>query len=163
MKSRRAIRSSRAAPRSSAGGIAACAAMLSLLSAAAVWFLYSHGWLLYYGDSEAHLNIARRILDSQTPGYDQLGSYWLPLPHVLMLPFVRVDAWWHSGIAASFSAATCFVIGGTFLFAATLQILQSTAAAATATALAALNPNLLYLQATAMTEAVFFATLMALL
>jgi hypothetical protein len=65
-----------------------------------------------YGDSEAHLNIARRILDSQTPGCDQLGTYWLPLPHVLMLPFVRVDAWWHSGIAASFSGALCFVIGG---------------------------------------------------
>jgi 4-amino-4-deoxy-L-arabinose transferase-like glycosyltransferase len=141
----------------------ACVGLLSLLSAGAVWFFYSHGWLLYYGDSEAHLNIARRILDSQTPGYDQLGTYWLPLPHVLMLPFVRVDAWWHSGIAASFSAALCFVIGGTFLFAAARRIFQSTAAAVAATGLAALNPNLLYLQSTAMTEAVFFAALMALL
>jgi hypothetical protein len=137
--------------------------LLSLLSAAAVWFFYSHGWLLYYGDSEAHLNIARRIFDSQTPGYDQLGTYWLPLPHVLMVPFVRVDAWWHSGIAASFSGALCFVIGGTFLFAAARRIFQSTAAAVAATGLAALNPNLLYLQSTAMTEAVFFAALMALL
>src|SRR5258708_4237967 len=111
MKSKRVIRSSRPAPRSSLLGIVACVTLLSLLSAAAVWFFYSHGWLLYYGDSEAHLNIARRILDSQTPGYDQLGSYWLPLSHVLMLPFVRVDAWWHSGIAASFSPAICFVIG----------------------------------------------------
>ena len=80
-----------------------------------------------------------------------------------MLPFVRVDAWWHSGIAASFSAALCFVIGGTFLFAAARRIFQSTAAAVAATGLAALNPNLLYLQSTAMTEAVFFAALMALL
>ncbi len=137
--------------------------MLSALSALAVWFFYSHGWLLYYGDSEAHLNIARRILDSQTPGYDQLGTYWLPLTHVLMLPFVRVDAWWHSGIAASFSPALCFVIGGTFLFAAARRMFQSTPAAVAATGLAACNPNLLYLQSTAMTEAVFFAALMALL
>ncbi len=139
------------------------AGLLALLSAAAVWFFYSHGWLLYYGDAEAHLNIARRILDSQTPGYDQLGTYWLPLTHVLLLPFVRVDAWWHSGIAASFPGAFCFIAGGTFLFAAARRIFQSTAAAATATGCAALNPNLLYLQSTAMTEAVFFAALMALL
>ena len=139
------------------------ACVLSLLSASAVWFFYSHGWLLYYGDAEAHLNIARRIFDSQTPGYDQLGTYWLPLTHVLMLPFVRVDAWWHSGIAASFSAALCFVIGGTFLFAAARRILQSTAAGVAAAGMVALNPNLLYLQSTAMTEAVFFAALMALL
>ncbi len=137
--------------------------VLAVLSAAAVWFFHSRGWLLYYGDAEAHLNIARRIFDSQTPGYDQLGSYWLPLPHVLMLPFVRVDAWWHSGLAAAFAPALCFVIGGTFLFAAARRIFDSIPAAAAATGLAALNPNLLYLQSTAMTEAVFFAALMALL
>jgi hypothetical protein len=134
-----------------------------VLSAAAAWFFYSHGWLLYYGDAEAHLNIARRIFDSQTPGYDQIGTYWLPLPHLLMLPFVGVDAWWHSGLAAVFGPALCFVAGGTFLFAAGRRIFQSTAAAIAATGLAALNPNLLYLQSTAMTEAVFFAALMALL
>ena len=61
---------------------------LAAWSAAAVWFFYSRGWLLYYGDAEAHLNIARRIFDSQTPGYDQIGTAWLPLPHWLMLPFV---------------------------------------------------------------------------
>ena len=31
------------------------------------------GWTLYYGDAEAHLNIARRIIDSRTPGY---GADW---------------------------------------------------------------------------------------
>src|ERR1022692_1827998 len=122
MKSRHAIGNSKAAPRSSGTGIFACVGLLSALSAAAVWFFYSHGWLLYY-----------------------------------------VDAWWHSGIAASFSAALCFVIGGTFLFAAARRIFQSTAAAVAATGMVALNPNLLYLQSTAMTEAVFFAALMALL
>jgi hypothetical protein len=163
MKSKRATRSSKAAPRSSKPALLICAGLLAAVSAAAVWFFYSNGWLLYYGDAEAHLNIARRLFDSQTPGYDQIGSYWLPLPHVLMLPFVHVDAWWHSGLAASFPAAICFVVGGVFLFAASRRIFRSTAPAVAATALAALNPNLLYLQSTAMTEAVFFAALMALL
>ena len=77
------------------------------------------------------------------------------------MPFTRVDAWWHSGIAAAFPAAFCFVVGGVFLFAAVRRIFESDAAALAATALAALNPNLLYLQSTSMTEAYFFAELMA--
>jgi hypothetical protein len=135
---------------------------LTAWSAAAVWFFYSRGWLLYYGDAEAHLNIARRIFDSQTPGYDQIGTGWLPLPHWLMLPFAGVDEWWRSGIAGSISAAACFVAAGAFLFAAVRRVFESAAAAVAATALLALNPNLLYMQSTAMTEAVFLAALMAL-
>jgi hypothetical protein len=154
---------SRTAPRSSALEVSAAVLLLTLASAAAVWFFHARGWLLWYGDAEAHLNTARRILDNQTPGYDQIGSVWLPLPHLLLMPFARVDRWWRSGIAAAFPSSACFVIGGTFLFLAARRIFRSTAAAAAATALAALNPNLLYLQSTAMTEAVFFAALMALL
>ncbi|HLK63517.1 MAG TPA: glycosyltransferase family 39 protein [Bryobacteraceae bacterium] len=161
-KSRRAIRSSKAALRFDPG-LPACIALLAILSVAAVRFFYARGWLLYYGDAEAHLNIARRLFDSQTPGYDQLGTYWLPLLHVLMLPFVHNDAWWHSGIAASFAPACCFILGGGFLFAAARRLFDSLPAAAVAAACAALNPNLLYLQSTAMTEAVFFGALMALL
>ncbi|MGA2721391.1 MAG: glycosyltransferase family 39 protein [Bryobacteraceae bacterium] len=137
--------------------------VLAAWSAAAVWFFYSRGWLFYYGDAEAHLNIARRILDSQTPGYDQIGTAWLPLPHWLMLPFARSDAWWRSGIAGSISAAACFVAAGAFLFAAVRRAFASASAAVAATALFALNPNLLYMQSTAMTEAVFFAAVLALL
>jgi len=143
--------------------LAPVAALLTLLSAGAVWFFSSHGWLLYYGDAEAHLNSARRILDSQTPGYDQIGTPWLPLLHALLLPFVAVDAWWRSGIAGAIPPAAGFVIGGVFLFAAARRIFSSTPAAVAATALVALNPNMLYLQSTPMTEGVFFGCLMALL
>ena len=136
---------------------------LTALSVAAVYYHYSHGYLLLYGDAEAHLNTARRILDSTTPGYDQLGSPWLPLPHLLLIPFARVDSWWRSGIAAAPPAAFCYVLGGVFLFAAVRRIFDSTSAAFAATALCALNPNLLYLQSTAMTEAYFYAALAALL
>jgi hypothetical protein len=137
------------------------AASLALWSAAAVWFFYSHGWLLYYGDAEAHLNIARRIVDSQTPGYDQIGTVWLPLPHLLMLPFVRVDALWRSGLAGALPSAMCFVAAGCFLFAAARRLFGAAAAVAAA-ALFAFNPNMMYLQSTAMTEAVFAAALSAL-
>src|SRR5258708_1914068 len=41
--------------------------VLALLSAGAVRFVYQHGYILYYGDAAAHLNIARRVPDSRPP------------------------------------------------------------------------------------------------
>src|ERR1035438_9286892 len=125
--------------------------ILAAWSAAAVWFFCGRGWLLSYGDAEAHLNIARRILDSQTPGYDQVGTAWLPLPHWLMLPFVRLpfgkeDALWLNGLAGAIPAALGFLVAGTFLYLAAYRIFDCRWAAVAAAALFALNPNVLYLQ-----------------
>ena len=136
---------------------------LSLLSASAIWFVAVHGWTLYYGDAEAHLDIARRIVDSTNPGYFQVGTVWLPLPHWLMVPLARNDALWHNGMAGAIPSGLCFVISGLFLFATVRHIFDSTPAAAAATALFGLNPNILYLQSIPMTEPLFFAALMALL
>src|SRR5215475_4778967 len=118
-KSKRAIRSSKPALRFE---LPALVTALAILSALAVSYFYSHGWQLWYGDAEAHLNTARRIIDSRTPGYGQLGTPWLPLLHVLLIPFVRVDSWWHSGLAAGIPSAAFFVAGGVFLFAAARRI-----------------------------------------
>ena len=146
---------------------AAAVALLSLWSAAWVWFFYRGGYLAYYGDAEAHLNIARRILDSRTPGYDQIGSVWLPLPHVLTMLFARNDALWRTALAGSIVSAISFVLAGAFLFRTARRVFDGKAAGAlaaiAATAVFATNPNLLYLQSTAMNEPVFMAALMAVL
>src|SRR3954451_21910780 len=126
-----AIKSSRTAPRSSSLLVLVA---LFLVSGAALAVVYSNGWLLYYGDAEAHLNIARRIVDSRTPGYDQVGTSWLPLLHWLIVPFVRIDELWFNGLAGSVPAALSFVIGGAFLYAAVRRIFQSNAAAMAAVA-----------------------------
>jgi hypothetical protein len=118
---------------------------------------------VFYGDAEAHLDIARRIIDSRQPGYDQIGTVWLPLPHLLMLPLVGNNALWRSGLAGAIPSAICFVCAGLFLYAALRSATDSPAAALASVGLLALNPNLLYLQSTPMTEAVFLAALMALL
>src|SRR5262249_18293834 len=112
---------------------------------------------------EAHLDIARRIVDSTNPGYFQVGTVWLPLPHWLMAPLARNDALWHNGMAGAIPSGLCFVISGLFLFATVRRIFDSTPAAGATTALLALNPNILYLQSIPMTEPLFFAALMALL
>ncbi len=82
----------------------------SLVIAVAATFVYANGWTLFYGDAEAHLNIARRIVDSRTPGPDQIGTVWLPLPHLLMLPAVAADSLWFSGLAGVIPSAICYVI-----------------------------------------------------
>ena len=133
------------------------------ISASATLMVNRAGWTLYYGDAEAHLNIARRIVDSRTPGYDQIGTVWLPLPHALMLPLVGNDALWRSGLAGAIPASVCFVLAAMFLFLAVRRLFDSPATAVTALCLFIINPNLLYLQASPMTEAVLFAALMALL
>ena len=142
-----------------------CLVFLCLLAVSAGALVYVHhsGWTLYYGDAEAHLNIARRVLDSRTPGYDQLGTSWLPLPHVLTLLLVNDDRLWRNGLAGAIPSAACYVAGVLFLFAAVRRAAKSSAAAFASAGILALNPNVLYLQATPMTEPAFLATSMAVL
>jgi len=68
------------------------AQLTAAVSIASFFYYLRHGDLLLYGDAVAHINIARRVFDSQTPGPLQLGTVWLPLPHILMLPFI-VSRW----------------------------------------------------------------------
>jgi hypothetical protein len=154
------LKSSALSPRSNLAGVVL---LLAAISAAAVAWCAFHGYTLYFGDAEAHLNIARRVLDSRTPGPEQLGTVWLPLPHVLMLPFVAREAWWRSGIAGALPSAAAFVVAGAFLYAAARRLYASAAAGLAAALLFALNPNMLYLQATPMNEAIFAAALAGLL
>jgi hypothetical protein len=154
-------RSSKAPGRASDLLLAFCV-LATIGAAAALWF-HSNGYLLWYGDAEAHLNVARRMVDTRTPGWRQIGTAWLPLPHWLMLPFVRYDSLWRNGLAGTIPSAACFVIAGTFLFAAARRLFASAAAGATAALVFALNPNALYLQSTAMTEPLFFCALLAML
>jgi hypothetical protein len=129
---------------------------------AAFWFV-RHGYVLYYGDAQAHLNISRAIIDSRTPGYEQLGNVWLPLLHVLCLLFVGRDTLWSTGLAGTIPVAACFVFAGTCLYLTARSIYQDSRAAAVVTACFALNPNILYLASIPMTEIVFIALLALLL
>ena len=142
--------------------IVLAASAVSLLS-----FLYyfQRGEVLLYGDAVAHINIARRVFDSQTPGLLQLGTVWLPLPHLLMLPFLVSDWLWRTGVGGSIPSMVAYVFSVAGIFQCTRGVLQAadrTRSAARAGAwIAALtfgaNPNLIYLQTTAMTETLYLA------
>jgi hypothetical protein len=136
-------------------------AALLVAGVAAAWIFWRRGDTLAYGDAEAHLNIARRIVDSRTPGYEQIGTVWLPLLHWLLIPFARVDSWWRSGLAGVPVSVASYVAAGFFLYRAASSSLGPAAGVAAAL-LFALNPNLLFLQSTPMTEPLFFAALCGL-
>ena len=125
-----------------------------IASILAVCWSWQHHAFELFGDSEAHIHIARRLFDSHRPGLTQLGSVWLPFPHLLMVPFLLVDSWWRSGFAAVIPSAASYLIGCWGLYRLARKWL-SPAAATIALILFAANPNLLYLQTTAMNEPLF--------
>ncbi|MDE3188598.1 MAG: glycosyltransferase family 39 protein [Acidobacteriota bacterium] len=127
-------------------------------SVAAVLWSWQHHAMLNYGDAVAHLHIARRIFDSHRPGITQLGSVWLPLPHLLLVPFVAVYGWWANGIAGTIPSALAYLASCAGVYRLARLWLQPPAAAI-ALAFFAANPNLLYLQTTAMTEPLFLCEL----
>jgi hypothetical protein len=126
------------------------------LSLVSFIFCLQHRVLLLYGDAVAHLHIARRVFDSMNPGFRQLGSVWLPLPHILLIPFVQKMDWWQSGVAGSLPSMACYVAACVGLFRLA-RLWLSFRVSLLAVAFFALNPGLLYMQTTAMTEPLFLA------
>ena len=96
-------------------------------------FYYQRGDILLYGDAVAHINIARRVFDSRTPGLLQLGTVWLPLPHLLMIPFLLSRWLWQTGIGGSIPSMVAYVFGVAGIF----RLVRGRAAAVDRRAMAA--------------------------
>ncbi len=139
--------------------LTACISVLSFL------FYFRRGEILLYGDAVAHINIARRVFDSRTPGPLQLGTVWLPLPHLLMIPFLLSDWMWKTGVGGSIPSMAAYVFGTVGMFrlvrdglgSAAQSVVMTRVAAWLAAIIYAANPNLIYLQATALTEPLYLA------
>jgi hypothetical protein len=127
-----------------------------LIGTAAAFVYYRRGLTLSHYDAKAHLVVARRVLDSLTPEYSQIGAVWLPLPHLLNLLPVQID-WLYrtgaSGVAISVAsyALACYAIAHLVL-----RVTGSRVACVLAVAMFALEPDVLYLQSTPMTEPLLF-------
>src|SRR6202521_4450934 len=85
--------------------VTACVSIFSFL------FYLRRGDVLLYGDAVAHINIARRVFDSRTPGLLQLGTVWLPLPHLLMIPLLVSNWMWKTGVGGSLPSMAAYVFG----------------------------------------------------
>jgi hypothetical protein len=134
------------------------AAAAALGGALVAWHYHTLGLTLSHYDARGHLIVARRIFDSITPGWQQIGAVWLPLPHLLNALPVQIDLFYRSGASAVALSIAEFAIAAAAIAWIIRFLTGSTIAAAAGTAVFALNPNVLYLQSTPMTEPLLLAT-----
>src|SRR5512144_754224 len=116
--------------------LAACASVVAFLAC------FQSSQVLLYGDAVAHINIARRVFDSRSPGPLQLGTVWLPSPHPVTIPFVIGQKMWSTGWGGSVPSMIAFVFATVGIF----RLVRGRASRVTAwiaAAIFALNPNLL--------------------
>lgn len=127
-----------------------------LIGAAAALFYARQGLTLSHYDAKAHLVVARRVLDSLTPEYSQIGAVWLPLPHLLNLLPVQIDALYRTGASGVAISVLSFGLACYGIARIILRVAGSRAGAALGVAVFALEPDVLYLQSTPMTEPLLF-------
>src|SRR5256885_15268598 len=94
--------------------VAAVAAVISVN--AFLFFLYYDQTYVHI-DAIAHVNKARGLFDNFQPGLRNLGTVWLPLPHLLSAPLAAIDPLWRNGAAGSLVSVVCFIGTSGFLFA----------------------------------------------
>jgi hypothetical protein len=155
--------------RSDNGAVAAVAAIALILSLLSFAYFFSQGMTNVYGDGVAHVNIARKVVDhpddSLWQRYVQIGSPWLPLQTVLMLPLVANDWMWQTGAAGSLISMLAFVTTAVALYLLARHFYRSeegwhrSALPVISAAIFLLNPSALYMQSTPMTELIFMAAL----
>src|SRR5258707_649147 len=124
----------------------------------AAWHYHRLGLTLSHYDARGHLVVARRIADSITPGWQQIGAVWLPLPHLLNAIPVQIDVFYRTGMSAVALSIAEYALAAGAIAWIIQRVTGSALAAVAGTAVFALNPNVLYLQSTPMTEPLLLAT-----
>ncbi len=134
-----------------AAGVAGVAGVLAALH------YHRLGLTLSHYDARGHVIVARRIVDSITPGWQQIGAVWLPLPHLLNALPVQIDFFYRTGASGVAISIVSFAIAAGAIAWIVLAISGSEPAALAAALVFVLNPNVLYLQSTPMTEPLLLA------
>jgi hypothetical protein len=133
--------------------------ILFAISICAFATFYFNGLGLAYNDARSHLDIGRRVVEGLKPGMAQLGSVWLPLPHILMIPTVWNDFMWHSGLSGALVSMISFVITGLLIYSFLKELGVKIIGRLVGVLIYVANLNILYLQSTAMTEMLLLATM----
>ena len=123
-------------------------------------YYYCNSLTIAHYDAKAHLLVARRMVDSLEPGYAQLGVNWLPLIHLIYLPFVIFDSQYRSGFIPSLISVFAFALSGWLTYRIAHRLTGSIAAGVFAAAVLLANPNLQYLQSCPLTEPLYMALLL---
>src|SRR3954462_8196090 len=100
----------------------------------AAWHYHALGLTLTHYDARGHLVVARRIFDSITPGWQQIGAVWLPLPHLLNAIPGQLDFFFLTGASAVAISIAAFAIATGSVAAIVLALTESATAAVAAAA-----------------------------
>jgi hypothetical protein len=131
-------------------------AAATMVGAGAAAYYAVQGLTLSHYDARAHLVVARRVADSLTPGWRQFGTVWLPLPHALNAPFVWIDWNYRTGFSGVVISVLALAVGLTAITRFVHARTGSLAAALSVPGIILMNPSVLYLQSTPMTEPLLF-------
>jgi hypothetical protein len=134
---------------------------LVLISIVSFTVYLQNGLGLSYNDARSHLDIGRRVVEGLKPGLAQLGSVWLPLTHLLMVPTIWNDFMWHTGLAGALQSMIAFVVTGMLIFKFLERINVGILGRLIGVFIFVANINVLYLQSTAMTELLLLAFMTA--
>ena len=134
---------------------------VSAISIGAFYFYLQNGLGLSYNDARSHLDIGRRVVEGLKPGLAQLGSVWLPLPHLLMIPTIWSDFMWHSGLSGALQSMISFVVTGGLIYYYLKRLNVGALGRVVGVGVFLANINVLYMQSTAMTELLLLATMTA--
>jgi len=135
--------------------------ILSIISIGSFIYYYMNGLGVAYNDARSHLDIGRRVVENLKPGFAQLGSVWLPLPHLLMTATIWNDFMWHSGLAGALASMASFVGTGLLIYQFLKKLGADLFGRLIGVFVFALNINILYMQSTAMTELLLIGTMTA--
>jgi hypothetical protein len=123
-------------------------------------YYYAQGLTTAHYDAKAHLLVARRIVDSLEPGYAQIGVNWLPLVHLIYLPFVVFEAQYRSGFLPGLISVVAFALSARLTYKISYRLTGSVAAGIFAAVVLLANPNLQYLQSCPLTEPIYMLLLL---
>lgn len=135
--------------------VLALVVFIVVCTAAIALYSYDRNSFVYFGDAASHIVKAREFTDSQHPGFHNIGTVWLPLPHLLLLPIVTIDALFYTGLAGAVLGIPLLVGTTLLIFLTTKRITQSTPIAFFSACLCAFNPNVVYMSFTPMSEPCF--------
>lgn len=123
------------------------------------YYSYSSGLMFGHLDANAHLILARKVVDSLTPGISQMIGSWLPFVHVSMLPFIWNDFLWCTGLAGTIPSLIYFAITSVFLYKLAFRYFEDKQISYLTVFIFICNPYSLYFASNPMFEMPFMMTL----
>jgi hypothetical protein len=121
--------------------------------------VYQYGLTMIFVDQNSHINIARQVFDSMTPGASQVG-FWPPLLHVIMaIPVYVSDFLFVTGLGSAVSIVPFLAMGAYFVYKLTYLYTENRMLGFLASLLFFTNPYILYYSVTPMMETLFVANL----